>query len=131
MSRFIFAVVFLTSGLVFGEAVVAGPVLTFDQSLGGTGLNRDQTVGWEFSVVEPVTLTHLTWFDQDQDGLSTSHRVGLWDPNGQLVISATIPIGTSSILDGIWRTINVQDLTLSVGSGYIIGGTNRVCPIAS
>lgn len=110
--------------MLWASSSMAGPVLDFDQSLGGTGLNRDQTVGWEFNVVEPVAVTHLAWFDQDQNGLSSSHRVGLWDPDGSLVAESEVSSGTSSPLDGIWRIMDVADVVLPAADGYVIGGTN-------
>jgi hypothetical protein len=106
------------------SGAVASPVLTFDPSRGGTGLNHDQTVGWEFDVVAPVAVTHLAWFDQDRDGLSTSHRVGLWDSTGRLLADAAVPQGAEAVLDDIWRIVPITQVTLLVGRGYLIGGMN-------
>lgn len=111
--------VWLAPSLLF-----AGPVLHFDQTLGGTGRNLNQSVGWEFNVRELLTVTHLSWFDQDKNGLSTAHEVGLWNPSGELIAQAQVLSGSASALDGIWRLVDIPDLVLGVADGYVIGGTN-------
>jgi hypothetical protein len=102
----------------------AAVILNFDPTTGNTGFNNDQSVGWQFDVLSPLTVTNLLWFDQDLDGLNTAHTVGIWDGAGTLLGSATIPSGTGATLDGIWRSVAVTPFNLAVGSGYIVGGTN-------
>jgi len=34
--------------------------------------------GWSFELVRPITVTGLAWFDQNADGLSHSHEIGIW-----------------------------------------------------
>lgn len=102
----------------------ATPVLTFDTTTGDSGFNQDQSVGWEFNVLSPITVTGLGWFDENADGLNTSHTVGIWDPGGTLLESVVLPSGTAAALDGQFRTIMLAPLLLSPGVGYIVGGQN-------
>ena len=55
---------------------------------------QNQSVGWQFNVTSPVTVTHLAWYDDGADGLVTDHPVGLWSPNGTLLSTTLIPFGT-------------------------------------
>ncbi|MCC6403231.1 MAG: DUF4082 domain-containing protein [Fimbriimonadaceae bacterium] len=115
--------------LILAMASLAGTAsafnaVDFDPNSGNTGGNNDQSVGWQFDVVNSITVTHLTWFDADLDGLSARHEIGIWDPNGNLLVSGIMPAGTSANLDGIWRQLDVADTVLSVGTGYIVGGFN-------
>jgi len=115
---------FSVSAFLCTARAFAGPVVNFDPGVGGTGINSNQTLGWSFDVLDPVTVTDLAWFDQDADGLSMAHSVGIWNPSGQLVVSTLIPAGTAAALDGIWRVVPVQYITLPVGNGYTAGGLN-------
>ena len=99
------------------QAIFIGP--------GGTaGANNDQTVGWQFNVPFGITVNGLGWYDFGSDGLSVGRTVGIWAPNGTLLVSAFIPGGTSAPLNGQFRTIAIPDLLLNPGSGYIVGGQN-------
>jgi len=101
----------------------ANHILDFDVNSGNTGINGNQTVGWQFDVNTQIIVTHLSWYDHGQDGID-EHEVGLWDTGGNLLVSAVLGSGTSEALDGIWRTVDVADTILTVGSGYIVGGYN-------
>ena len=113
------AVLFCAPGLAF-----ATPVLTFTPPPNFTAANGDQSVGWQFNVTAPVTVTGLGWFDQNADGLSHAHQVGIWDPAGALLTSGTVPAGAAAGFDGQFRTIPVTPITLVPGNGYIVGGEN-------
>jgi len=93
-----------------------------------TGLcssNRDQNVGWQFDVNEPIAVTALTWFDQFGNGLTLSHEVAVWNPDGTLVAGpVVIPAGSEATLDDIWRRIDVTPVEIGVNEGYIVGGFN-------
>lgn len=108
----------------FAGVTLADFAVDFDPTSGSTGNNNDQSVGWQFDVLQSVTVTHLTWFDQDLDGLSARHELGIWDPSGSLLVSGIMPAGTAASLDGIWRTLDISDIVLTPGSGYIVGGFN-------
>jgi hypothetical protein len=107
-----------------GSAVAQIPALTFTPGSGTLAASQNQSVGWEFNVTGNVTVTHLAWYDRDNDGLTTSHTVGLWDPSGTLLSSAIIPAGTAAPLVAGWRIVPVTPFTLGPGVGYIVGGEN-------
>ena len=100
-------------------------VVTFDPRTGGTGTNNNQSVGWQFDVLNPITVDALEWYDPTGNGLSTAHTVGIWDASGVLLTSALIPAGATAPLDGLFfRSVAITPVSLLVGNGYIIGGEN-------
>lgn len=106
-------------------AVLAAPVITFDEGTGSNGTNQGQSVGWQFDVLVPFSVTAVGWFDEGQNGLVTSHQVGIWNPAGVLLASAVVPGGLAGTLDGQYRMVALGSaLNLAVGSGYIVGGLN-------
>lgn len=107
------------------QVAMATPVVDFNPAGGATGNNNDnQSVGWQFNVLSQTTVTGLGWFDEGLDGLSTDHEIGLWAPDGTLLVSALILSGTANALDGLFRTVGISPLVLAIGDGYIIGGVN-------
>jgi len=96
-------------------------VLSFSgETIAGTGA---QTQGWYFDVNSSVTVSHLGVCDRNADGLSESHPVGIWDPTGTFVTSATVLSGTTAPLDsnGLFRLVDISDIVLAPGTGYVIG----------
>ncbi len=76
------------------------------------------TWGFTFTLTAPVVATHVGWYDEGQNGLSHSHRIGLWYgsfPGTQLLGSVTptdglgveVPAGMSAELDGPWRKVPI------------------------
>lgn len=114
----------LAGVLVLSGAAMAQHAIDFDHASGSIGANNGQSVGWQFDVNTSVLATHLTWYDENGDGLVVDHDVAIWDPSGAMIASANIGAGTSETLDGLWRTVDITDVVLSVGAGYIIGGYN-------
>ncbi|MEX0679646.1 MAG: hypothetical protein WD063_21430 [Pirellulales bacterium] len=114
----------LISGVAATRNVLAVPVLTFNEATGGSGTNQDQSVGWQFDVLNPITVVGLGWFDEGANGLGRSHTVGIWNPAGTLLDSVLIPAGVAAPLDGQFRTIAIAPLVLAPGAGYIVGGEN-------
>ena len=114
----------LISGVAATRNVLAVPVLTFNEASGGDGFNFDQSVGWQFNVLNPITITGLGWFDEGANGLGHSHTVGIWNPAGTLLDSVLIPAGLGTPLDGQFRTIAITPIVLAPGAGYIVGGEN-------
>jgi len=104
------------------------PALDFDPSKCGSDEHLSYTngmYGWSFSVSQSVTVTGLGWFDQDHDGLSHSHEVGIWQNPGfpKLLTSLIIPAGTNAMLDGFWREVDLVD-SISLPAGYyVVAGT--------
>lgn len=83
-----------------------------------------RVIGWQFTVGNsPVSIDELGVFDFDLDGLATSHEVGVWSLDQTLVVSATVPAGTTAVADGNFRYVDVQDTTLQANTEYVIGAT--------
>ena len=99
-------------------------VITFNPATGGIAANGDQSVGWQFNVLSPLTVTDLEWYDSTGTGLNTAHTVGIWSPSGSLLTSILIPAGVAAPLDGMFRFELIAPINLPVGNGYIVGGQN-------
>lgn len=92
------------------------------------------TIGWEFGLAAPVTVTQLgfydvgpvdqstywpTWIGPDGDGLIANHDVAIWDVNSQnQMVSAVVTM--SAPLDQGFRWVSVSPTTLGAGT-YRIG----------
>jgi hypothetical protein len=84
-----------------------------------------QTDGWEFTLSSAITVTDLgiydySWAFAGPPGLGESHAVGLWDNSGTLLVSATIPQGTSAAILNNFRYVAVTSVLLPAGT-YFIG----------
>ena len=100
------------------------------QYFGFNESHGDGMVGWSFSLLQPITVSQVGWYDDGQAGLSRSFQVGLWwgpTPSAtQLLGTPTagilIPGGTQATLDGVWRVIDLPTpLDLQPGF-YVLGG---------
>jgi hypothetical protein len=83
------------------------------------------TVGWQFTVNttpnRPVTVTALGVWDSGGDGLADSHDVAIWNANGDLLVTATVPSGTPAPADDLgFRYVTVTPTSLVNGT-YFIG----------
>jgi hypothetical protein len=76
------------------------------------------SLGFEFNVLNPITVTQLGFYDDSQNDLTEGHDVGIWDPNGNLLVSGTVVPGDS--LAGWFRWHAVTPTQLLVGQGYRI-----------
>lgn len=83
--------------------------------------NGDATIGWQFSVTAPISVTELGFFDAGGDGLADSHPVGIWNSSGTLLGSITIPSGTGATLNSGFRWVPISPFGLGAGD-YVIGG---------
>jgi hypothetical protein len=84
-----------------------------------------QTDGWEFTISSAITVTDLgiydySWAFTGPPGLGESHAVGLWDNSGNLLVSATIPSGTSAAILNNFRYVGVSSVLLPAGT-YFFG----------
>jgi hypothetical protein len=116
--------VYVLSFAVCITFTASASVITFNSATGGTAANADQTVGWQFNVLSPLTATTLEWYDASGIGLDTAHLVGIWSPTGTLLTSILIPAGVVAPLDGMFRFESIAPINLPVGNGYIVGGQN-------
>jgi Domain of unknown function (DUF4082)/PEP-CTERM motif len=118
------AVCAAVAAMVAATSAQAAPVLTF--AGGGTAINQDQDVGWQFNVVTAITVSDLEWYDSTGTGLSVAHEVGIWSPAGALLTSALIPAGIGApLVTGNWREVLLTTpIMLNPGNGYVVGGQN-------
>jgi len=98
----------------------AGQYYGFDEAHG------DAMVGWTFTLLQPVTVLRVGWYDDGRDGLSRDFQVGLWSGSTQLLgdpaNGIVIPGGTQATLEAVWRVIDLPTpLDLSPGA-YVFGG---------
>jgi hypothetical protein len=69
-------------------------------------LTTNGMYGWTFSLERPATATSLSWYDQDLNGLSHEHQVGVWQgrvhdptaplfrvPDDYIVVTAGVELG--------------------------------------
>jgi hypothetical protein len=84
----------------------------------------DQLYGWQFTLSSSVDVTALGVFDNNGDGLSISHDVGIFQLSDQsLLISTTVPAGTPGFLDSGFRFASLStDFVLAAGE-YVIAMT--------
>lgn len=117
----------LLTGVMGGaraQMLGAQGIQSFTNTTGGYS-SANYTLGWRFTVSQPIVVTHLGLWDANGDGLVQSHDIGLWTNSGSLIVSATIPSGSSTPTTpapgGVWRWVTLPTpATLSAGS-YRIG----------
>lgn len=85
-----------------------------------------RTVGWTFTVNgtapgDNISVIRLGTYDHLGDGLGSNHPIGLWDSSGTLLVDATIPAGSGSVLDGGYRYVDIAPIELQAGQTYTIG----------
>lgn len=86
---------------------------------GGDFTGADITLGWEFTVSSPFTVTELGIWDSIFSGLAQSHAVGIWDGSGDLLVSGTVPSDTSAADFDTFRFVAVAETPLPIGNYYI------------
>jgi hypothetical protein len=108
--------------LIAGAAHATGtPALSTPTNSAGTLSNPPFTLGWEFQANAPVVVSELGVFDSDQDGLTDSYAVGLWNSSGTLLASTTVAAGTVDPLIAQFRYNSVTPVALTSGADYFIG----------
>ena len=97
------------------------PALTFQMQLGNAS-NVPIVGGYAFNVTTSgIVVAGLSVWDMSSNGLGDSHEVGLWDPAGNLLASATVPAGTTAPIDSSgFRYVAVPSLELPIADGYIV-----------
>jgi hypothetical protein len=81
-------------------------------------------VGYEFHASDTFAVTALGLWDEDGNGFSSGHQVGLWTAGGSLLSSATVDNSgvavASASPDGRWVFESIPLLTLTPGD-YVVG----------
>lgn len=88
----------------------------------GAGYYTPQTIGYEFTANQNITVTDLGFLDASGTGLAESHEVGIYNTSGVLLASALVPAGTAAPLTGAFRYVGITDLDLTAGTEYICAG---------
>lgn len=82
--------------------------------------------GWEFTVTEPLAVTHLgildilAFDDSTPDGFFVAHDVGLYETTGALLRFATLDQGESGLLVDNFRYAAVPEFLLQPGVSYVV-----------
>jgi PEP-CTERM motif len=112
----------------------ASPVMTFSGDSYGTH-GYTQTVGWEFTVINTITVTDLYWFDPT-GSLTNNYPVNIWRTSGSAVMASPGCAGPGcggGSYDSVYKYWDtpISSVTLAPGD-YLIGGLiNPGDPIAS
>jgi hypothetical protein len=95
-------------------------------SLGSQGLDYYQgsySLGWRFTAKHDIKVTQLGFYDDKQNGLTESHKVGIYDvATKQLLVSGTVD--PSDPLTGFFRYHAVTPVTLPGGRDYYAMAVN-------
>jgi hypothetical protein len=73
-------------------------------------------IGWRFFAEKEFTITHLGLFDYGDDGLSTTHTLGIWRVNkdGGLALIRQADIGSSmGTFQDHYRFVDIDDFTIA------------------
>jgi hypothetical protein len=90
------------------------------------------TYGFAFELYDAETILGLGAYDGGSlTGLTGSAQVGIWDENGDLLASATVPSGTGGTLAGYFSYNGIAPLTLQADTPYWIGSYDPSDPITS
>lgn len=123
MSSKALCAVALAAALVSPGQAAPASAITFTAPF-TSGTAAHSTRGYAFDVVAAGLLaTHLSVWDELSDGLSDAHTVGLWSPAGVLLAQAVVPAGTAAGLQDGFRFVDIADVALPVGNGYVVGAT--------
>jgi hypothetical protein len=106
------------------QQVYAAPIpILNNDTLAPPRNDFDGMVGYDVQVgATSQNITALGMLDQDLNGLSQAHQVGLWDSGGTLLASVTVPAGTGAPLNGWYRYVNLSSpVTVTAGQTYTLG----------
>ena len=111
--------------LLSGFALANANAATIALQWSGTGSDgfSSQTRGWAFSSNASINVTSLGWFDFANDGLADSHKVGVWDELGNLLMTGTVSAGNADpLLAGFRYTSALSGTTTLAAGSYVVAG---------
>ncbi len=76
----------------------AAPVEASTWNGGGEQGTYSNAIGWQFTALSDMTVTHLGVLDLDEPGLSDRHTIGLFNEAGDLLVSTSLGAGLSGDL---------------------------------
>lgn len=110
---------FAASLSLLSPAGAQTPAVSFTGGSAAVVANQG-TVGFRFTLTSSLDVSALGLWDENSDGLSHSHMMGIFNASGALVAVANIPAGnTATLLDG-FRYVFILPITLPPGT-YNIG----------
>lgn len=80
------------------------------------------TAGFSFTVgADPLVVSALGIFDLANDGLTASHKVGIWDVAGTPTLLTSVTIPTTGTVDiNSFQYMAVTPITLQAGHSYVL-----------
>lgn len=117
----------LLNGIIAVSPVAGDVALTISTANRGDKAGLDESLGWQFTLNQPVNVTDLgVWdraavFGPDTPGLVESHLVTIWDSAGNPVAQATVPSGTNNTLVDVFRYAPLPAPVLLQPGTYTIG----------
>lgn len=108
--------------LMFGNSAMATPAIkNVSGNHAGIGTPAAGSVhGWDFVSSTDITVTELGLWDGNDDGMSISHDIGIFDSLGTLLASGTISKGTGDTLIDHFRYVDITDVLVTTGASYTI-----------
>ena len=88
----------------------------------GNTTSGDWTLGYQFTVgSQPIQVNALGYFDDSENGFTSTHQVGIWNLNGTLLSSAVV--NNNSAVDDFFRWTPVNPISLAANTTYKVAGT--------
>ncbi len=84
------------------------------------------SLGFAFTVLSPVTVTALGFYDAGKNGLNAPHQVGIYDGSCNLLASAVVAPGDTLV--GSFRYHAISPVVLGPGKYYAAAVTNNNDP---
>jgi len=77
--------------------------------------------GWEFNTSSGLLINQLGIYDESGDGLVAAHEVAIWKANTEeVLVSATVPAGTSAELVDGFRYVDIDPILLEGGRDFVV-----------
>ena len=110
--------------LLTAPAFAQGPAqeIALDFISLGDGFDYQQgsySLGWRFTANRDIKVTDLGFYDAKKDGLTESHKVGIYDVATQQLLASTT-VAPSDPLTGFFRYHPITPVTLRGGRDYYI-----------
>ena len=110
---------FIGGGIFLASSSSASLITAVDfEAPGESRTTGNWSLGFEFNVNEDILVDRLGFFDFEKNDLVESHLVGIWNPQGTLIVSGQVNPG--DMLHSWWRWTSVNPTMLTIGDGYRI-----------
>jgi len=87
----------------------------------GNQTNHSGSLGMDFDVNSPISITHLGAYDSNQDGFSNNITVRIFDRTTQSQVTGlSATINSSDVLNGHSRYEDITDIELGIGQYSIV-----------